>query len=122
MCWVTTNLSAMKEHRASGDMRVYKVLYIKKNRFGKTRLVSPLMGFRYKPGKTYHAELGITKTAYSLIIMEGLHCFDNIARAGEYADNLMKTVVIVPAIIPEGTRYYMNESMEIVTEKLKIML
>lgn len=122
MCWTTTNFSAMKERKASKDMIVYKVLVIEKHRFGKTRLVSPYRGFRYKPGKTYHAELGITITNYSLIINEGLHCFDNIAKAGEYANNLIKSVAIVPAIIPEGTRYYMNESMEIVTEKLKIIL
>lgn len=122
MCWTTIKPSTMKEHRASGDIRVYKVLFVKKNRFGKTKFVSPHMNFCYKSGKTYHSALGITKTNYSLVINEGLHCFYNIARAGEYAEGLVESVAIVPAIIPEGTRFYINEEMEIVTEKLKIIL
>lgn len=119
---MNTNPLTMMEHIASGDMLVYKVLFVKKNRFGKTKLVSPYMNFRYKPGKIYHAELGIIEKDNTLIIHEGLHCFYSIVRAGEYAVRFIETVVVVPAIIPEGTRYYRNENMEIVTEKLKIVL
>lgn len=114
----------MREKTASEDMEVYKILSVRKGRFGRTKFVSPCMDFRYKPGKVYHAKLGITLTNYSLIIDEGLHCYSNIADAAMCADSFLIAgpIVIAPAIIPKGTRYYINETREIVTEKLKILL
>lgn len=122
MCWMTTHPSFMREQRASIDMEVYKILSVKKGRFGKTEFISPCMDFRYKPGRVYHSKLGITQTNYSLIIDEGLHCFQNMTSAGMYADSFGGPCAIVPAIIPKGTRYYINEDRGIVTEKLKIVL
>lgn len=112
----------MREQRASIDMEVYKILSVEKSIFGKTKFISPCIGFCYKPGKVYHSKLGITQTNYSLAIDEGLHCFQNMTSAGIYADSFRRPYAIVPAIIPEGTRYYINEDGEIVTEKLKIVL
>lgn len=112
----------MREQRASIDMEVYKILSVRKGRFGKTEFISPCMGFRYKPGRVYHSKLGITQTNYSLIIDKGLHCFRNMTNAGIYADGFRETCAIVPAITPKGTKYYVNENKEIVTEKLKILL
>lgn len=125
MCWTAINPSFMRECRASEDIKVYKILLVRKSIFGKIEFISPCMDFHYKPGKVYHSELGITQTNYSLIIEEGLHCFQNMTSAGIYADNLfigLEPYAIVPAIIPKGTRYYINENREIVTEKLKIVL
>lgn len=122
MCWITIRPSFMRGYRASEDIEVYKILSVRKGIFGKTEFISPCMDFHYKPGKVYHSELGITQEEYSLIIEEGLHCFQDMTSAGMYADGLGGPYVIVPAIIPEGTRYYVNENKEIVTEKLKIVL
>lgn len=124
MCWITTHPSFMREQRASIDMEVYKILSVRKDRFGRTKFVSPCMDFHYKLGKVYHAKLGITQTNYSLIIDEGLHCYSNMADDARYAGNFVAAgpYVVAPAIIPKGTRYYINEIGEIVTEKLKILL
>lgn len=112
----------MKEHRATEDMKVYKLLLVEHGRFGKIKFISPQFGFHYKPGKIYHTELGVKQTNYSLIINEGLHCFQGMASAGMYVDNPVGTAIIVTAIIPEGARYYVNEDGEIVTDKLMIVL
>lgn len=122
MCWIATHPSFMREQRASMDMEVYKILLVRKGRFGKTEFISPCMDFHYKPGKVYHSKLGITQTDYSLTIDEGLHCFQDMPSAGVYADAFRGLCAIVPAIIPKGTRYYVNENRQIVTEKLKIVL
>lgn len=122
MCWSTGIHAFMKEHTAFGDMVVYKILLIRKGRFGRTKFISPYMDFCYKPGKVYHAKLGITQTPYLLTIKEGIHCFQNMASAGRYVDSYGDLYTIVPAIIPNGTRYYVNEDRKIVTEKLKIVL
>lgn len=122
MCWTTATHDLMKEQIAFEDMVVYKMLSIRKGKFGRTKFISPYMNFRYKPGKVYHAKLVITQTPHFLTIDEGLHCFQNLASAGRYADSYGDLCIIVPAIIPGGTKYYINERGEIITEKLKIVL
>lgn len=122
MCWITTNPLHMREYRAPEDTTVYKVLRVEKGLFKRKKFVSPCIGFHYKPEKMYHVKLKITTTGHSMVIEEGLHCFKNMSSAGIYADSLIGPCAIVPAIIPKGTRYYINEDSQIVTEKLKIIL
>lgn len=123
MCWSTQKHELMNRRIAVGDITVYKILKVRKNIFGKLRFHSLFhQKFTWKPGKTYHAELGKPESYFSCMeIYEGLHCFGDIKAAGFYADNSNEPVCIVPAIIPEGSYYYINENSEIVTENLRIL-
>lgn len=60
-------------------------------------------------------------------ISEGFHCFTYRCTAERYLSKntftcIISNFVIVTAVIPEGTKYYVNERHEIVTEALKIVL
>lgn len=121
MCWTARGPKFRKELTAFNDMTVYKILRVERKRFGRTRFEPPIQEFTWKPGKTYHTKLGRTDAFLVTEINEGFHCFETMEAAGRYAACLSGGICIASATIPRGSRYYLNERHEIVTESLRIL-
>ena len=86
--------------------------------------------FKYKPNKVYYQEIrgvlrGSTEEGefqYQTINI-GLHCFASNEAAVRYLGGFWNyNLILVKAVIPEGTKYFINEHGEIITEKLKILI
>lgn len=124
----------MQAKVADKNIVVFKIVQLRGGKFGKINMFSPFYDdtFRYKLGKTYHQKITPRTEKYStgglyMEIFEGIYCLAYRNTAERYLSENISTCTIsnfaiVTAIIPEGTKYYINERDEIVTEALKIVL
>lgn len=132
MCWITYVRSLAEPHYAETDMKVCKIVRLRRKWFGRTVFEAPFYGsgFKYKLNKVYYQEImdvfrlitGEDKFQYQTINI-GLHCFAlNEAAIRYLAGSWNYNLILVKAVIPEGTKYFINEYGEIITERLKILI
>lgn len=132
MCWITYVRSFIEPQYAKTDMNVCKIVRLRRKRFGGVVFEAPFygFGFRYKPNKVYYQEIkgilrGTTEDDEFLCqeIGIGLHCFNSDEAAIKYLNGVWDyNLTLVKAAIPEGTKYFINEFGEIITERLKILI
>lgn len=131
MCWVTYARRLSEPQYAKTDMSVYKIVRLRRKRFGRVVFEAPfhLSGFTYKPNKVYYQEMEVVKKVTEegnflyQEISTGLHCLNSSKAATKYLGDFWSyNLIMVKAVIPEGTKYFINESGEIVTERLKILI
>ena len=132
MCWITYGKSFIEPRYAETDMDVYKIVRLRRKWFGRMVFEAPFcnFGFEYKPNKVYYQEIeGVLKRITeegNFLYQEigiGLHCFVSDKAAIRYLDSFWNyDLALVKAVIPGGTKYFINEHGEIVTERLKILI
>ena len=132
MCWITYAKSFIEPRYAKTDMNVCKIVKLRRKWFGKRVLEAPFCGsgFKYEPNKVYYQEikgvLRVTTEEGNFLhqgIDIGLHCFGSNEAAIRYLGNFWNyNLTLVRAVIPKGTKYFINEHGEIVTERLKILI
>jgi hypothetical protein len=126
MCLVTLQ---KRVKIAKTDIPVFKIL----EKHGNGGFRSPYQGMRYKLGKLYQAEIrssatgmycsGSDRVAYQheknkIFYNRGLHAYTTIdaARYGKYSG-----MYIMNAVIPAGSRYYVNKVGMVVSNQLKVI-
>ena len=132
MCWTTYVRSLTEPQYAKTDMTVCKIVRLRRKIFGRKVFEAPfyLSDFKYEPNKVYYQEIegvlmGTTEEGNFLCqeINIGLHCFDSSKAAIRYLGGFWGyNLILVKAVIPEGTKYFINEHGQIVTERLKILI
>lgn len=137
MCWIGRTTKEVKSIFAKEDVFVYKIL--KRNIFNGS-LTSPYKEMPYEVGKTYEQGINSFHNGTGFAIEEGLHFYDGdciVRNYGGYVDIYSRNternidwfpnhsceyrITICKCRIPEGTKYYINERGEIVTEKIEIV-
>lgn len=130
MCWVTN--SKPEAHVADSDIKVYKIV----TKTPCKNIVNSLYCvYTYKIGKLYEMEERIIPglvlsgtNGKSYAIKEGFHSYATFEKAKmefeeviAYALNPnVNMLVITECIIPEGSRYYINDGGEVVSDKIII--
>lgn len=130
MCWITN--SKPEAHFADSDIKVYKIV----TKTPRKNMVNSLYcGYTYKIGKLFEMEERIIPglvlsgaNGKSYAIKKGFHSyatFEKVKMKFEeeitYAINPgVGMLVIVECIIPEGSRYYINNEGEVVSDKIII--
>lgn len=131
MCWITYVSSFVEPQYAETDIDVYKIVRLRRKRFGRIVFEAPFhdSDFKYKPNKVYYQEMEVVKKVTEegdflyQEIHTGLHCLNSSKAVTRYLGNFWNyNLTLVRAVIPKGTKYFINESGEIVTERLKILI
>ena len=136
MCWTTFIYPHIQI--ATENIPVYKIVDKKKGFWFWSTFSSYYYGFTYKLHKRYSEKLGrIWDPCTGLYaIDEGIHSYHNTLTRistskygdrwirsfnGEILDNyctLARTIVKVQGYIPKGSKYYLNEDGEYVSEQI----
>lgn len=130
MCWVTN--SKPEAHFADSNIKVYKIV----TKTSRKNMVNSLYrGYTYKIGKLFEMEKRIipglvlsSANGKSYAIKEGFHSYATFAKATRKFEEIItydlnssvNMFVIVECIIPEGSRYYINNEGEVVSDKIII--
>ena len=131
MCWITYKSDFREPRFTETDMLVFKIVRLCRKRFGRMIFGSPFYDydFKYKPNKVYYQEIKSARevTEEDVFLFKkidvGLHCFVSDKAAIRYLDGFWNyDLALVKAVIPGGTKYFINEHGEIVTERLKILI
>ncbi len=107
---------------ANKDIIVYKLLLKKKARNGTFKYISPFKEFQYKKGEHYYQTddwctatvVSVGSMGFYLEINEGLHSYLNPFFASTWYNNS----VLVKMVIPKGSRYFMGQNGDIVSDNL----
>ena len=138
MCWLGSDAEA-KGRIADKDITVYKVM-VKRRIINKGwELFSPFKDMKYELYQRYESVIRPIKPLTTNIIEQGLHCYsedcyiastndsnmfvfhryvDTTSLGSYYAFGDAQYPVLCEGVIPKGTKYYINDGGEIVTEKL----
>lgn len=130
MCWIGKNNSAF-EMVAEEDIKVFKVVYTFP--FG---IYSPFRNHEYQIGKEEGADFQIVRFLTEFMITRGLHSYSskcqirygfvghdvlspNGTNIGVYRDQFPRSITsVLQCLIPKGSKYYINEHEEYVSNKL----
>lgn len=130
MCWVTN--SKPEAHVADSDIKVYKIV----RQTPRKNIVNSLYYvYTYKIGELFEMDekiipgLVLYSTPFqAYVINEGFHSYATFEKVKmEFEDGITLAIdpgasmpVIVECIIPEGSRYYINNEDEVVSDKIII--
>ena len=130
MCWIGNNSSAF-EMVAEKDIKVFKVVYV-----FPSGIYSPFRNYEYQIGKEEKSEFQIVRFLTEYMITSGLHSYSskcqihygfvghdvlspNGANIGVYRDQFPRSITcVLQCLIPKGSKYYINELGECVSNKL----
>lgn len=116
MCWMMHSTKTIFPNFADDDIIVYKIGFKEDNEF-----IGYFYNEHYKIGEEkYHVDINLKRTyVYDDIkhyeINEGFHSYGNNARV----NGLLKNCVIGRFIIPKGTKFFINDDKEYVSETIK---
>lgn len=118
MCWISSKTPVAKI--AKRDKVVYKETWAALASEDSQFILSMWKRFKYKIGETYTlpTPLEIKKRPYNwsnFKISEGFHSYNSKKFI------LFTNLIIIKCIIPAGTKYYLNEMGDVVSESIKLI-